>query len=180
MMNSYNFFNRLNYNFTRWMTITFEIAIKKCVIFLGFFILQKCSRILVLRSASLTNKLHSTINFSSSYNINPIRCSSTAHIIIIDYGKLPTIYRWCNGSLVLGISITNSSLWLFPSQPNFGKRQVRKIPWYNHLWYYGLGITHFRNFFQKQLSHSVSFAGIWRLHLGVLRKLHTKLWFGLN
>ena len=27
---------------------------------------------------------------------------------------------------------------------------------------------------------SVSFAGIWLLHLGVLRKLHTKIWFGLN
>ena len=25
-----------------------------------------------------------------------------------------------------------------------------------------------------------SFAGIWLLHLGVQRKLHTKLWFGLN
>ena len=24
------------------------------------------------------------------------------------------------------------------------------------------------------------FAGIWLLHLGVQRKLHTKLWFGLN
>ena len=32
----------------------------------------------------------------------------------------------------------------------------------------------------KQLRHLVSFAGIWLLHLGVQRKLHTKLWFGLN
>ena len=31
------------------MTITFEMAIKKCVIFLGFFILRKGSRNLVLR-----------------------------------------------------------------------------------------------------------------------------------
>ena len=30
------------------------------------------------------------------------------------------------------------------------------------------------------LRHSVSFTGVWLLHLGVLRKLHTKLWFGLN
>ena len=32
----------------------------------------------------------------------------------------------------------------------------------------------------KQLRYLVSFAGTWLLHLGVLRKLHTKLWFGLN
>ena len=32
----------------------------------------------------------------------------------------------------------------------------------------------------KQLRHLVSFTGTWLLHLGVLRKLHTKLWFGLN
>ena len=32
----------------------------------------------------------------------------------------------------------------------------------------------------KQLRHLVSFAEIWLLHLGVQRKLHTKLWFGLN
>ena len=32
----------------------------------------------------------------------------------------------------------------------------------------------------KATKHLVSFAGTWLLHLGVLRKLHTKLWFGLN
>ena len=32
----------------------------------------------------------------------------------------------------------------------------------------------------KQLRHMVSFTGTWLLHLGVLRKLHTKLWFSLN
>ena len=36
------------------------------------------------------------------------------------------------------------SLWLLPSQPNFWKRSVTKIPWHNHLWQYGLGSTHFR------------------------------------
>ena len=38
------------------------------------------------------------------------------------------------------------TLWLLPSQLNFGKRSVSKIPWHNHLWQYGLGSTHFRNF----------------------------------
>ena len=32
----------------------------------------------------------------------------------------------------------------------------------------------------KQLRHLVSFAGTRLLHLGVLRKVHTKLWFDLN
>ena len=32
----------------------------------------------------------------------------------------------------------------------------------------------------KQLRHLVSFAGTWLLHLGILRKLHTKLWLGLD
>ena len=32
----------------------------------------------------------------------------------------------------------------------------------------------------KQLGHLVSFAGTWLFHLRVQRKLHTKLWFGLN
>ena len=42
------------------------------------------------------------------------------------------------------------------------------------------GVNTFQKFLPKQLRHLVSFAGIWLLHLGVLRKLHTKLWFGLN
>ena len=37
-----------------------------------------------------------------------------------------------------------------------------------------------QKFFPKQLRHLVSFPGTWLLHLGVLRKLHTKLWFSLN
>ena len=48
---------------------------------------------------SLSNILHATINFSSSYNINQIRWSSV-HFVIIDYGKLSTLYRWCNCILV--------------------------------------------------------------------------------
>ena len=43
-----------------------------------------------------------------------------------------------------------------------------------------IGVNTFQKFLPKQLRHSVSFAGIWLLHLGVLRKLHTKVWFGLN
>ena len=37
-----------------------------------------------------------------------------------------------------------------------------------------------QKYLPKQLRHLVSFARTWLLHLGVLRKLHTKLWFGLN
>ena len=37
-----------------------------------------------------------------------------------------------------------------------------------------------QKYLPKQLRHLVSFAGTWLLQLGVLRKLHTKLWFGLN
>ena len=43
-----------------------------------------------------------------------------------------------------------------------------------------IGINTFQKFLPKQLRHLVSFAGIWLLHLGVLKKLHTKLWFSLN
>ena len=50
-----------------------------------------------LKGSCLSNILHFTINFSSTYNINQIRWRSV-YIIMIDYGKLPTFYRWCNGS----------------------------------------------------------------------------------
>ena len=43
------FFNRLNYNSTNRMAISFEMAINKCVNILDFFILQKCSHNLILR-----------------------------------------------------------------------------------------------------------------------------------
>ena len=43
-----------------------------------------------------------------------------------------------------------------------------------------MGVNMSQKSLQKQLRHLVSFAGTWLLHLGVLRKLHTKLWFGLN
>ena len=42
-----------------------------------------------------------------------------------------------------------------------------------------IGVSMSQKSFPKQLRHLVSFAGTWLLHLGVLRKLHTKLWFGL-
>ena len=42
-----------------------------------------------------------------------------------------------------------------------------------------IGISMSHQSLPKQLRHLVSFAGTWPLHLGVLRKLHTKLWFGL-
>ena len=41
-------------------------------------------------------------------------------------------------------------------------------------------VSTFQKSLPKQLRHLVSFAGTWLLHLRVLRKLHTKLWFGLN
>ena len=73
------------------MTITFEMAIKKCVKSLRLFHFTKAPTKPSLNgSARLSNILHSTINFSSSYNINKIRWSSV-NIVIIDYGKLPTI-----------------------------------------------------------------------------------------
>ena len=69
----YNFFNQLNYNFTRWLTITFEMAIKKCVNFFRLFHFTKVLTKHSLKgSTSLSNIVHSTINFSSSYNINHI------------------------------------------------------------------------------------------------------------
>ena len=34
------------------------------------------------------------------------------------------------------------TLWLFPSQPNLGKRSVGKISWYNYLWWYGFRGQH--------------------------------------
>ena len=43
-----------------------------------------------------------------------------------------------------------------------------------------IGVSMSQKSLPKQLRHLVSFAGTWLLHLGVLRKLHTKLWFGLN
>ena len=69
------------------MAITFEMAIKKCVKFFRLFHFTKVLTKPSLKGlASLSNILHSTINFSSSYNINQIRWSSD-WIIIIDYGK---------------------------------------------------------------------------------------------
>ena len=53
------------------MTITFKMAIKKCVKFFRLFHFTKVLTKPILKgSASLSNILHSTINFSSSYNIN--------------------------------------------------------------------------------------------------------------
>ena len=43
-----------------------------------------------------------------------------------------------------------------------------------------IGVSMSQKSLPKQLRHLVSFAGTWLLHLGVLRKLHTKLWFCLN
>ena len=43
-----------------------------------------------------------------------------------------------------------------------------------------IGVSMSQKSLPKQLRHLVSFAGIRLLHLGVQRKLHTKLWFGLN
>ena len=43
-----------------------------------------------------------------------------------------------------------------------------------------IGVSMSQKSLPKQLRHLVSFAGTWLLNLGVLRKLHTKLWFGLN
>ena len=43
-----------------------------------------------------------------------------------------------------------------------------------------IGVSMSQKSLPKQLRHLVSFAGIWLLHLGVQRKLHTKLWSGLN
>ena len=53
--------------------------------------------------------------------------------------------------------------------------------------YLGITITdnmdwgqHVSEISSKATRNLVSFAGIWLLHLGVQRKLHTKLWFGQN
>ena len=43
-----------------------------------------------------------------------------------------------------------------------------------------IGVSMSQKSLPKQPIHLVSFAGTWLLHLGVLRKLHTKLWFGLE
>ena len=75
------------------MIIIFEMTIKKRVIFLKIIHFTKVLTKPSLKgSVSLSNVLQATINFSSNYNINQIRWSSV-HIIIIDNGKLSTIYR---------------------------------------------------------------------------------------
>ena len=43
-----------------------------------------------------------------------------------------------------------------------------------------IGVSMSQKSLPKQLRHLVSFVGTLLLHLGVLRKLHTKLWSGLN
>ena len=43
-----------------------------------------------------------------------------------------------------------------------------------------IGVSTSQKYLPKQPRHLVSFAVTWLMHLGVLRKLHTKLWFGLN
>ena len=56
------------------MTIILEMAIKKRVKFIRVFHFTKVLTKPSLKgSASLSNILHSTINFSASYNINQIR-----------------------------------------------------------------------------------------------------------
>ena len=56
------------------MTITFEMAIKKCVEYFRLFHVTKVlTKPSLEGSASLSNILHSSIYFSSSYNINQIR-----------------------------------------------------------------------------------------------------------
>ena len=43
-----------------------------------------------------------------------------------------------------------------------------------------IGASMSQKFLPKQLRHLVSFTGTWLLHLGVLWKFYTNLWFGLN
>ena len=54
------------------MTIIFETGIKKRVKFFRLFHFMKV-RTSLKRSASLSNILHATINFRSSYNMNQNR-----------------------------------------------------------------------------------------------------------
>ena len=43
-----------------------------------------------------------------------------------------------------------------------------------------IGVNTFQKFHLRQLRHWVFFGAIWPLHLGTLRKLHTKHWFVLS
>ena len=43
-----------------------------------------------------------------------------------------------------------------------------------------IGVITFQKFHLRQLRHWVFFGAIWPLHLGTLRKLHTKHWFVLS
>ena len=43
-----------------------------------------------------------------------------------------------------------------------------------------IGVNTFQKFHLRQLRHWVFFGAIWPLHLGTLRKLHTKHWFILS
>ena len=72
--------------------------------------------------------------------------------ILFDYSLHNQTLENVQSAKYLGITITDNMDWVSMSQ--------KSLP--------------------KQLGHLVSFAGIWLLHLGVQRKLHTKLWFGLN
>ena len=62
---------------------------------------------------------------------------------------------------------------VFPDHTHYF-RQNTLVSW--------IGVSVSQKSLPKQLliRHLVSFAGIWLLHLGVQRKLHTKLWYGLN
>ena len=72
------------------------------------------------------------------------------------------------------------SFWLLTTQSNFGKMFSRQNTLVSPLQITWIGVSMSQKSLPKQLRHLVSFAGIWLLHLGVQRKLHTKLWFGLN
>ena len=71
--------------------------------------------------------------------------------ILFDYSLHNQTLENVQSAIYNGITITDNMDWVSMSQ--------KSLP--------------------KQLRHLVSFAGIWLLHLGVQRKLHTKLWYGL-
>ena len=80
----------------------------------------------------------------------------------------------------LSISITNKFSSTFHYTTNFWKMFSRQNTLVSPSLITWIGVSMSQKFLPKQLRHLVSFAGTCLLHLGLQRKLHTKLWFSLN
>ena len=128
------FFNRLNLNFTSWMTFFWNGDKEKCQIFMLFHFMNMLTR----PSISLSNILHATISFGSRYNINQIRWCSFK-IIIIYNGELSNIYRWCNGCFSTLMCATDTPLGISLRNIRIHSAPFERIKWFSRVksWNFG-------------------------------------------